>query len=254
MKIIISPAKNMIIRSDDLFSVTTPVFLKQTKKLYGYLKKMNVDELKQVLQANDQIVWKHYLNYQHFDFNTQLTPAIACFQGIQYTSISPMTFTNQQWEYVKNHVYILSAFYGVLNALDGIKPYRLEMVHPFLTDQFTSLYDFWKDQFYQELYRNEEVVLNLCSDEYSKMVRPYVKANQKFVTVTFYEQENQKLRQKTVYLKMARGLMVRFLAEHQIEEVEEVKKFSMLGYQYHEELSSKSNFVFVRKEKKKCYK
>ena len=29
MKIIISPAKNMIIRSDDLFSVTTPVFLKQ---------------------------------------------------------------------------------------------------------------------------------------------------------------------------------------------------------------------------------
>lgn len=45
MKIIISPAKNMIIRSDDLFSVTTPVFLKQTKKLYDYLKKMNVDEL-----------------------------------------------------------------------------------------------------------------------------------------------------------------------------------------------------------------
>lgn len=84
MKIIISPAKNMIIRSDDLFSVTTPVFLKQTKKLYGYLKTMNVDELKQVLQANDQIVWKHYLNYQHFDFEYAIN---ACYCLLSRNSV-----------------------------------------------------------------------------------------------------------------------------------------------------------------------
>ncbi len=252
MKIIISPAKNMRIRCDDDFSVTKPVFLKEAKILYSYIKKLNYEELKEVLQANDQIVYKHFLNYQNFDFDTQLTPAILSYHGLQYSAMSPLTFTDKQWEYVKKNVFILSAFYGVLRALDGIKPYRLEMVNPFISDSFTSLYDFWQDRFYQELYKDEKIVVNLCSNEYSKMVSPYIKKHQKLITILFYEHKNGKLKQKTAYLKIARGTMIQYLAEKNIQEVEEIKQFSLLGYRFCEELSSQDTFIFIREEKKKC--
>ena len=32
-----------------------------------------------------------------------------------------------QWDYVQEHLRILSGFYGILKPLDGIVPYRLEM-------------------------------------------------------------------------------------------------------------------------------
>ena len=46
--------------------------------------------------------------------------------------------------------------------------------------------------------------------------------------------------------KMARGEMVRFLAEHQIEDPEEVKGFDRLRYRFREELSSDREYVFIK--------
>ena len=45
---------------------------------------------------------------------------------------------------------------------------------------------------------------------------------------------------------MARGEMVRFLADSGAEGLEEVKAFCGLGYRWHEELSSDSRLVFIQ--------
>ena len=41
--------------------------------------------------------------------------------------MAPSVFEIQQFEYLQNHLRILSAFYGVLKPMDGVTPYRLEM-------------------------------------------------------------------------------------------------------------------------------
>lgn len=46
--------------------------------------------------------------------------------------------------------------------------------------------------------------------------------------------------------------MIQYLAEKNIQEVEEIKQFSLLGYRFCEELSSQDTFIFIREEKKKC--
>ena len=130
--------------------------------------------------------------------------------------------------------------------MDGVKPYRLEMINPFSSFTFNNLYDFWKDKIQKALYQNEDLVLNLCSSEYSRVVKPYLKKNQKFVSVFFYEMQDNKLRQKTVYLKMARGMMVRYLASIHAKTIQDVQSFSMAGYQYCDELSTETKLVFVR--------
>lgn len=46
---------------------------------------------------------------------------------------------------------------------------------------------------------------------------------------------------------MARGEMVRFIAENNIENPVEIQKFDRLGYSFRSDLSSDSEYVFERK-------
>ena len=67
------------------------------------------------------------------------------------------------------------------------------------------------------------------------------------ITCVFGEWINGKIAQKGTYAKMARGEMVRFMAEKEIENREEIKKFDRLGYVFREELSSEKNYIFIKK-------
>lgn len=62
----------------------------------------------------------------------------------------------------------------------------------------------------------------------------------------FAEQTEGALKEKGVYVKMARGEMVRFMAEHNITRPEELKAFAGLGYRFSEEDSSPNRYVFKR--------
>ena len=60
------------------------------------------------------------------------------------------------------------------------------------------------------------------------------------------EAAGDKLVTKGTYAKMARGEMVRYMAERQIEDPAELKGFDRLGYVYRDELSSDFKYVFER--------
>ena len=45
---------------------------------------------------------------------------------------------------------------------------------------------------------------------------------------------------------MARGEMVRYMAEHQIEDPDDIRSFDRLGYVYRENLSNATQIVFER--------
>lgn len=51
---------------------------------------------------------------------------------------------------------------------------------------------------------------------------------------------------KGTYAKMARGDMVRFLAEENIEEPGELRRYHRLGYVFREGLSTEREYVFER--------
>ena len=55
----------------------------------------------------------------------------------------------------------------------------------------------------------------------------------------------QKIKEKGTYAKMARGSLVRYMAEHQIENPEEIKQFDELGYKYKEEYSNSTKYCYL---------
>ena len=46
--------------------------------------------------------------------------------------------------------------------------------------------------------------------------------------------------------KMARGEMVRFMAERGIENPADIQEFNRLGYRFREDLSSEKEYIFER--------
>ena len=247
MKIIISPAKKMNVDTDVFGHTALPVFLSRTKELMDYMKGLSFSEAKKLWSCNDKIAEQNFERYATMDLERQLTPAIISYEGIQYQYMSPMVFSEECLDYVQKHLRILSGFYGVLKPFDGVTPYRLEMQAKASVGSFKDLYEYWGDSLYQELTSDgDHVILNLASKEYSKCIEKYVGKGDLFVTCIFGELIDEKVVQKGTLAKMARGEMVRFLAENQVDTLEDVKQFQGLGYHLSEELSSAKEFVFIK--------
>ncbi len=51
---------------------------------------------------------------------------------------------------------------------------------------------------------------------------------------------------------MARGDMVRYMAENQIHTPDEIRKFDGFHYMFREELSDENTFVFIKEEETRC--
>ena len=130
MRIIISPAKKMKIDTESLPWRDLPVFLPKTEAIVQVLQGMDYDELKKLWKCNDAIAAVNAERLSDMDLHTRLTPAVLAYEGIQYQYMAPGVFTDQELDYVQEHLRILSGFYGVLKPFDGVRPYRLEITTP----------------------------------------------------------------------------------------------------------------------------
>ena len=178
----------------------------------------------------------------------KLTPALLSYDGIAYQYMAPTVFETEMLSYVQEHLRILSGFYGIVRPMDGVTPYRLEMQAKLEVDGAKNLYDYWGDRLYKEVRDSSGIIINLASKEYSKCIEKYLQPSDRYISCNFFEEQEGKLVQKGVYCKMARGEMVRFMAENRVEEPEGIKHFSVMGYRFSEELSSEKEYIFVRKK------
>lgn len=248
MKIIISPAKKMNIDTDTLPYQELPQLLEETDKIMHWMKTLTYEEAKKLWSCNDKIAELNYRRFQEMDLVQNLTPAVLSYEGIQYQYMAPGVFTKEELIYIQKHLRILSGFYGILKPFDGVVPYRLEMQAKAKIEGTKDLYEFWSDRLYEQLQQENEdrVILNLASKEYYKCIEKYKREGDVFLTCIFGEWKGDKIIQKGTQAKMARGEMVRFMAEKSITNPLEIKEFRRLGYCFHEELSSPKEYVFVK--------
>ena len=246
MKIIISPAKKMRVDTDTLPYAGLPVFLEKTEVLLAWLRSLSYEQLKSLWECNDGIARQNAARVCEMNLRECLTPALLAYDGIQYTYMAPAVFEDGQYDYVQEHLRILSGFYGVLKPMDGVVPYRLEMQAKATAAGCRNLYDFWGESLYQEVMDESRVLINLASKEYAKCIEKYLQPQDRYITCIFGEPEGKKIVQKGVYAKMARGEMVRFMAVHHVEQPEEMQAFSWSGYHFDQERSSEKEYVFLR--------
>ena len=212
------------------------------------MKRKSKDELKTIWKCNDKITEQNFNRLENMDLYHLLTPAVLSYEGITIQYMAPSVFEDSQFEYVQNHLRIISAFYGVLKPRDGVTPYRLEMQAKVGIGETKNLYEYWGDLLYRSVIDNSRIIINLASKEYSKCIEKYLTQQDRYITITFCELSEDKLVTKGTYAKMARDEMVRFMAENRIENPEDIKEFDRLGYSFRSDLSSDAEYVFERKK------
>lgn len=246
MRIIISPAKKMNVDVDSFAPEGLPQFIGEAERLKTVLQSMTPRQLRALWKCNEAIAKLNVECLETMDLRRRLTPAILAYEGIQYQYMAPGVFETGHLAYIKEHLRILSGFYGLLRPFDGVTPYRLEMQARLSVDGGKDLYAFWGGKLAKQLASETDFVLNLASREYSRAVEPHLPASVRFLSCTFGELKEGRVMEKGTLCKMARGQMVRWLAENNITDPEDIRAFADLGYRFSPEHSTENNDVFIK--------
>ena len=190
MRIIIAPAKKMVVDTDSFAVDSLPQFLEQTERLKAVLQGMSPKELQALWKCNDSIAKLNIERLEQMDLRRNLTPAILSYEGIQYRYMAPSVMETTHLDYLREHLRILSGFYGLLRPFDGVTPYRLEMQARLAVDGCRELYQFWGDRLARQLASETDFVLNLASKEYSKAVETHLPKTMQFITCVFGDSED----------------------------------------------------------------
>lgn len=254
MIILLSPAKSLYEHPPvELEKFTQSVFMAEAGKIVSVLKKKKPAQLASLMDISPKLAELNFQRFQAWQSPFTLEnawQAVLMFNGDVYQGLKAETFSASQFEQAQQKVRILSGVYGLLKPLDLIQPYRLEMGTSLVVSGKTNLYEFWRSKLTAQLnlelgQTNQHTLVNLASKEYYSAVDAK-KLKARIITPSFKELKNGQYQMVSFYSKKARGLMSRFIIEHNISDVEEIKAFDLEGYYFNNQLSNENDWVFTR--------
>lgn len=255
MLMVISPAKTLDFESKpntDKFS--QPRFLNQSKTLIDRLRKLDAVDVASLMSLSDQLANLNVGRYETWQTPFALNnakQAMLAFKGDVYTGLDAETMTAADLDYAQNSLRILSGLYGVLKPLDLMQPYRLEMGTKLDNSKGKNLYAFWGSQIRESLIQEpalqDEILINLASSEYFKVVE-VKKLNVRVITPVFKDWKNGQYKMISFYAKKARGLMCRYIIDRKLSNPEGIKQFDYEGYRFSDDMSKNDEWVFTRQQ------
>jgi uncharacterized protein len=257
MLAILSPAKDMKVipvPENSELPATMPEFIRQASGIVSELKKMNQAELAETMKMSKTLATTNYQRFRNWSKEhdpKHSKQAILSFTGEAYRGLNAGDFSDAELMYSQDILRILSGLYGVLRPLDLIQAYRLEMGSRISFQNSKNLYEFWKVAASKAIRKaiasspGDQVLVNLASKEYASVL-DYKIVKSRVVSPSFYTEDQGKISMVTVFAKRARGLMVRFIIENQLKQVEDLKAFNAEGYYFDSKRSTENNWLFLR--------
>ncbi len=235
MKIIFSPAKSMdFSNSSDL--PTEINFPDKTKVLSGHLIKLSIDDISKLMKIKGKTL-EHVMELYSTFKTSKTKEAIFSYNGTSFKQLELKTYRKDEFNFLSNHLIILSAFYGIVEPSNLIKEYRLDMNMKLLKDQ--TLYKFWKEEI-NNYFKDEDFILNLASKEFSKIIE------KPMITIDFKEEKGKSYRSVSAYSKKGRGMILNYIVKNKITSIDQIKNFNLDGYSLNDQLSDKFNLIFTR--------
>ena len=245
---ILSPAKRLApAPCPPGLEMTAPVFLREAKELGELLKSYSPWQLESLLSVSPGLALDAFALCRDFDPEQPAAPAILAYHGLAYRHLDAPALSPGELLNARGRLRILSALYGILRPLDGVCPHRLDFMAR-LRPGGKTLYRWWGDKLYRELFSAGEPVVNLCSGEYAKAIEPWLKPGDRFITVRFLQRSRGRLLTKATAAKAARGAMARWIIREGPDRPEQLPAFSQGGWRFSPELSGPFRYAFLLEE------
>lgn len=231
MKIVISPSKTMEMHKCKYLDEKELLFPKKQKKVLGILKKFSKTDLSFALSIKGNILENTFKLIKDYN-NLDSYHAFTSYTGLVFKNLDRESYTQEDYNYISNHVCILDAFYGIVEPGTLIKQYRLDMKAKI----GINLYKHWDISDYF----SDELIINLASNEFSTMIKKFM------INIGFLQNKNGAFVNQATYSKMARGKFLNYLIQNKITSLEEMKEFQEENYVFNESLSDEFNLIFTR--------
>ena len=252
MKIIISPAKSLNFETESpIDDYTQPIFLAEAEKLSKVLKKKSAKALSKLMSISDNLGRLNYQRNQEWGLPFTIEnskQAIFAFTGEVFRGLDVNTISKEKIVQLQDKLRILSGQYGLLKPLDLMRAYRLEMSTKLKVGRKDNLYQFWGSTITEELnleLGDDELFVNLASNEYYKVIKPK-KLKVPVITPVFKDYKNGKYKTIMTFAKLARGYMVRYIIDNEIETIDGLKGFNTAGYAFDANMSTNTELIFTR--------
>ena len=236
---------------------TKSLFVRQSAALIQEIKTWSPQQISTLMKLSDVLPGLNVARYQAWSnkFTAKNSkPAVLAFNGDVSRELDAKTLSAQQLDLAQAHVCILIGLYGVLQPLDWMQSYRLEMDTALATKRGNNLYQFWGNDFFD--YSNARaavdtspVVVNLTTEEYFKAV------DRKALTVRMLNcvfedfkgsPTGGKYKTSCLFARRARGLMVRYAVKNQLTSVKKLVGFNAEGYRFDAPSSAPDRLVSKR--------
>lgn len=232
MKIIISPTKTQIPAFSKYLNDKEILFLNNHLEILSKLKKLSIKDIKKIMKIDKELLDNTFNNIKNYH-DLPASHAFSSFNGLVFKGLDKDVYTETEYRYIQNNLRILDAFYGVIEPGTLIKPYRLDMKMKI----GLNLYKFWDIK----PYFKDELIINLASTEFSKMVEGC-----NLVNISFLQDKGDKFINQATYSKQARGKFLNYLILNKIENTKLMKKYDVDGYKFNKLFSSETDIVFTR--------
>lgn len=274
LQVIISPAKQMQVVRDGFAPWGVPPLPDKTARVVEALRAIEREQgsegLRVLWGVNDRLLAENVERLRRYrdvadtavlgdaGVSRLVSPAVFSYVGIQFRSMAPEVLDEGALDWLQGHLWVLSALYGCVRPFDAVQPYRLEMAAKLSVDGERNLYAFWGDSIARAICAGSSArpgdaieVVNLASVEYAKAVLPHLLDGVREITCIFGEAlRNGKPVQRSTASKIARGSMVRWMAENAVDSADELERFD-IGYAFDPDLSSRgsmrSTLVFMKR-------
>lgn len=246
---LLSPAKTLDFERElPPLAPTKPHFADEALGLAKSASNLSQKRLSELMHISPKLA---KLNADRFDDfpNLPERPALFAFAGDVYTGFEAHTLDEAGVAFAQDHVRMLSGLYGLLRPLDAIRPYRLEMGTRWAPRR-KSLVDWWGDRIAELLLEQiaeegSNTVLNLASQEYFAAVKGKLDGV-RVIEVDFREPGPNGPRFISFNAKRARGMMARWLVEHHITDIDDMRGFDTDGYRFDADESDADHWRFTR--------
>lgn len=232
MKIIISPSKTQNPTRSKHLSNKNIIFISKHKQILSKLKKLSKENIKKIMKIDKMLLDNTYNNIKNYA-KLDTFHAFESFNGLVFKGLEKELYQKKEYEYIESHLIILDAFYGILEPGTLIKSYRLDMKMRI----GRNLYKFWNIFNYLK----DEIIINLASDEFSKLINP-----EKLLNIRFLQYKNNSYVNQATYSKQARGQFLNYMITNRIIDIIKLKEYNDFGYTFNQALSDESNYIFTR--------
>ena len=233
MKIIISPSKTQSPAKSSYLTNQEIIYPIKHKKILALLQKLTKNQLNKIMKINKTLLENTYTNIQNYS-NLATFHAFESFNGLVFKGLQKEQYHSKEYDYIESNLLILDAFYGVLKPGSLIKSYRIDMKMKI----GVNLYSFWDIN----NYFNDELIINLASNEFSKMI-----SSKNIINIGFLQYKNDSYVNQATYSKQARGKFLNYLIINHLLDLDKMKNFDELNYTYNPKLSDDSNMIFTRR-------